>query len=371
MSHEAVLVVNPGSSSLKLGVLDSADRVVAEGGSGAGGSIATEIEKFLVAAPPVDAAGVRVVHGGSEFTHSVLVDDMVESRLAGLVDLAPLHAPLALATMDALQCLRPRLPTVACFDTAFHQSLAPAAATYALPWAWTVEWGIRRFGFHGFSHAYATRRAAELLGRPPSELRLVTCHLGAGASLAAVAGGRSVDTTMGFTPVEGLAMATRSGSVDPGALLWVQRHAGLSVGDAERALGEESGLLGISGVSGDIREVLAAAEEGAERAELALSVYIHRLRAGIAAMVAAMGDVDALVFTGGVGEHSAWARRQACSGLRFLGVALDDARNEDPGTADVDLSRPEAATRTLVVRAREDIEIARSVRQALTANGAD
>jgi acetate kinase len=235
-----------------------------------------------------------------------------------------------------------------------------------LPAAWRERWPLRRFGFHGLSHAYASRRAGEILGRPTSELRIVTAHLGAGASLAAVAGGRSVDTTMGFTPLEGLVMATRAGSVDPGLLLWVQRHGDLDPVAVESALERESGLLGLSRRSGDMRELIAAAADGDQRCAAAIEVYLHRLRAGIAAMAAAMNGVDALVFTGGVGEGSALVRRAACEGLGFLGLAIDVEANESAGGEDADLTAPAAGTQVLVVQAREDVEIARQVRAAIS-----
>ncbi len=363
-----VLVVNAGSSSLKLRLLDGADRVLeaAEEPAAGPGAVAERLAEFLGNVGEVDAAGHRIVHGGARFTSSAVLTDAVAGELRGLSDLAPLHNPPALAGVEALRKLRPGLPEVACFDTAFHATLPPAAATYAVPWAWTERHGIRRFGFHGLSHAYAARRAADLLARPAGELRTVTCHLGAGASLAAVAGGVSVDTTMGFTPLEGLVMATRPGSVDPGVLLYAQRHLGLAVDELERVLDSESGLLGVSGVSSDVRAVLRAAEEGHERARLALAVYAHRLRAGIAAMAAAMGGLDALVFTGGVGEHQPPIREAACEGLAFLGVALDPVRNRAAAT-DGDLSPPGARARVLLVQAREDLEIARETRRLLTA----
>jgi acetate kinase len=358
-----VLVVNPGSSSLKLHVLDPADEVLAEHDVAypEGQAAVEELERFLAAAPPFASAGVRLVHGGPGFRGSVLVDADVLQRLDEVVDLAPLHNPPALAALSTLRRLRPELPLVACFDNSFFAGLPPAAATYAVPWAWIEKWGIRRFGFHGLSHAYASRRAAELLGHPPADLRLVTCHLGSGASLAAVAGGVPVDTTMGFTPLEGLVMATRSGSVDPGVLIWVLRHTPLSVDDLARALDRESGLLGLSGTSGDMREVLEAADRGEERAQLALNVYLHRLRAAIAAMAAAMGGVDAVVFTGGVGENSARVRAEACAGLGFLGLAVDPERNGGTGDRDIGVDRSRA--RVLVVGSREDREIAREVRR--------
>ena len=258
----------------------------------------------------VEAVGHRVVHGGPRYSKSVRIDSEVVGYLATITDLAPLHLPAALAGIAAVGRVLPDVPAVACFDTAFHSSMPAAAATYAIPAEWRERYGIRRYGFHGFSHAYAARIAAQLLGRPESDLRVVTCHLGSGASLAAVWGGRSVDTTMGFTPLEGLVMATRSGSVDPGMLLWLERHAGLTEPELNDALDQRSGLLALAG-TGDMREVLKRGFAGAEDARLAFDVYIHRLRACIASMAAAMGGLDALVFTGGVGENAPEVRSAA------------------------------------------------------------
>ena len=361
-----VLIVNAGSSSLRLRALGNGDVPVAARDAAAADDWEAALSAFLDEAPSPDAAGHRVVHGGEEFTEPVLVDGAVERRLDDLEDLAPLHNPPALMMIRALRRLRPRLPSVCCFDTAFHGTLPPAAATYALPAAWRERWPLRRFGFHGLSHAYASRRAGEMLGRPTSELRIVTAHLGAGASLAAVAGGRSVDTTMGFTPLEGLVMATRAGNVDPGLLLWVQRHGDLDPDAVESALERQSGLLGLSRRSSDMRGLIAAAADGDERCAATIEVYLHRLRAGIAAMAAAMNGVDALVFTGGVGEGSALVRRAACEGLGFLGLAIDVEANESAGGEDADLTAPAAGTQVLVVQAREDVEIARQVRAAIS-----
>jgi len=364
-----VLVVNTGSSSLKLRVLDRDDLVMAAADIAPppGGGIADAINDFLERAPKPDAAGHRVVHGGAEFTAPVLLDAASEERLSRLQDLAPLHNRPALEAIRALQRLRPALASVACFDTSFHASLPAAAATYALPAEWNQRWGLRRFGFHGLSHAYASRRAAELLGQPVEHLRLVTAHLGAGASLAAVADGQSVDTTMGFTPLEGLVMATRSGSVDPGLVLWLQEHAGLSAKSVEHGLEHDSGLAGLAGGSGDMREVLAAVAAGDAGARLALEVYLHRLRASIAAMAAAMGGLDALVFTGGIGQASADVRSRTCEGLSFLGLGIDRRRN-DEGNGDRIVSPPAAVPAVAIVEAREDIEIARLVRQLFGAS---
>jgi acetate kinase len=368
---DRILTVNAGSSSLKLRILDRADEVVCSRDADLDGDSerpGEELAAILAAGGGVDAAGHRVVHGGPDFTRPTRLDPTVEGELDRIADLAPLHNPPAIAAMRALHELRPGLPNVACFDTAFHAAMPAAAATYAVPAAWSQRWPLRRYGFHGLSHAYASRRAAELLGRPLAGLRLVTAHLGAGASLAAVAGGRSVDTTMGFTPLEGLVMATRSGSVDPGLLLWVQRHGRLGAEEMERALDREAGLLALSGRSGDMREVIAGAEEGDERCRLAFDVFVHRLAAGIAAMAAAMGGLDALVFTGGVGENSPAVRTAAAEASAFLGVALDRAAN-DGATADTVLSAGEARVAVVLVRAREDLEIAAQVRGALGEGG--
>ncbi len=359
-----VLVVNAGSSSLKLSCVDGDRRVAGEDLPAVEGRIeAAAVREAVARLGPVDAVGHRIVHGGTEFTSPVIVDPDVRRRLEALADLAPLHQPISLRALDLVTRLLDGVPAVACFDTAFHAHLPDAAATYALPAEWRRRWGLRRFGFHGLSHAYASRRGAELLGRDRSTVRIVTCHLGAGASLAAVDGGVSVDTTMGFTPLEGLVMATRSGSVDPGLVLWLEQHAGLPPSELASALERRSGLAGLAGRA-DLREVLAAEVRGDAEAARAIAVYLHRLRAGIAAMAAAMDGLDALVFTGGVGEHSPEIRARAATGLGFLGIALDRERN-DAGPPDRELSASGARVRSFVVAAREDLEIARGVHEAL------
>jgi acetate kinase len=358
-----ILVVNAGSSSLKLRLLGDEDESVAEHDVAAPGGDAEprELDRAIATMDQVDAVGHRVVHGGDRFRDAVVIDDEVERELRALSDLAPLHQPKSLAALDAVKQALPGIPAVACFDTAFHATLTPVAYTYALPAEWRRRWPVRRYGFHGLSHAYASRRAAEVLGHDTA--RIITCHLGAGASLAAVRDGRSIDTTMGFTPLEGLVMATRSGSVDPGLVLWLLEHAQLAEPELAYALEHEAGLLALAGTP-DMREVLRRREDGDEQARLALGVYLHRLRAGIGAMAAALGGVDALVFTGGVGERSAPVREEACQGLEFLGVALDQSANTH-GDGDRDVSLPGAATRALVIAAREDVEIARQVRALL------
>ena len=355
-----ILVVNAGSSSLKVSLLDDADRSLFERElDGTGGRVDPDALAAAVdGAGDIDAVGHRVVHGGERFSGPAVVDDGVLSYLRSLTPLAPLHQPPSLEAVGEVRRLLPSVPAVACFDTAFHHDLPTAAATYAVPAAWRERWGVRRYGFHGLSHAYAARRAASLLGSPPDSLRLVTCHLGSGASLAAVAGGRSVDTTMGFTPLEGLVMGTRSGSVDPGLLLWLLREGNLGLAELDEALEKQSGLLALAGTA-DMREVLAAGPAGRS----ALDVYIHRLRSLIGAMAASLGGLDGLVFTGGVGERSAPVRALAAEGLGFLGVALDQAANEAEG--DREITAPGAAVRTVVVAAREDLEIARQVRSLL------
>lgn len=360
-----VLVLNAGSSSLKVSVVDPDDRVVAdrEFEVAEGRLDSAQLATVVHDTPGIEAIGHRVVHGGPRYKHSVRIDGDVIKYLVTITDLAPLHMPAALAGIAAGREVLPRTPAVACLDTAFHSRMPAAASTYAVPDEWRMRYGIRRYGFHGFSHAYAARRAAEMLRRSPHELRVVTCHLGSGASLAAVRGGRSLDTTMGFTPLEGLVMATRSGTVDPGALLYLQRHADKSEVELTEDLDRHGGLLALAG-TGDMREVLRRIADGDEDAELAFDVYIHRLRALIAAMAAAMNGLDALVFTGGVGENAAPVRAAAVAGLRFLGLEVGPTLNAtlEP---DSDISAPGATVPTLVVKAREDVEVAREVRRVL------
>jgi acetate kinase len=368
MTTERVLVVNAGSSSLKLSLLGPANQTLDSLDIDPWpGERTAQMTAFIAGLDGVGAVGHRVVHGGSRFRAAVVIDEDVRTAIADLTDLAPLHQPRALAGIDATAALLPGVPAVACFDTAFHATMPETAATYALPAAWRERFGLRRYGFHGLSHGYAARRAAELLGLSAPRLRVVTCHLGAGASLAAVASGRSVDTTMGFTPLEGLVMATRSGNVDPGLLVWLLREAHLSVAELGDGLERCSGLAGLAGLpggSGDMRDVQAAADRGDHDARLAIGVYLHRLCGEIAAMTAAMNGLDALVFTGGIGEHDPAVRAAAATGLAFLGVTIDpDSNNAAQG--DADISAPGSAVRTAVITAREDIEIARQVRAVL------
>ena len=361
-----ILVVNAGSSSCKLRLLGPDDAVLetadlpAISGSDAG-IVAAAIADW--AAPA--AVGHRVVHGGTRFVAPVVLDDAAVARIDALSPLAPLHQPRSLAAISAARAVLPDVVHVAAFDTAFHATLPQAASTYAIPAAWRAL-GVRRYGFHGLSHAYASWRAAALCGREGDDsFRVITCHLGAGASLAAVRGGRSMDTTMGFTPLEGLVMATRSGSIDPGIVTWLVTEHGMSVADVADGLEHRSGLVGLAG-SDDMRAVLDRAASGDGDALLALDVYVHRLRASISAMVASLGGLDALVFTGGVGERSAPVRALAAEGLEFLGIALDELANDTAtGTADAAVGVYGAAVRAFVIHAREDVEIARQVREVV------
>jgi acetate kinase len=350
-----VLVVNAGSSTLKLRLLGPQDELLADEELPAGADLTGVLSQMA----GVDAVGHRVVHGGDRFSSAVRIDTGIEQALRELTELAPLHQPKSLAALDAVSAALPDVPAVACFDTAFHTTLDRGAATYALPREWRERWPLRRYGFHGLSHAYASRRAAELTGAR----RIVTCHLGAGASLAAVLDGRSVDTTMGFTPLEGLVMATRSGNVDAGLVLWLEVRHGISPLAMSEALEHNSGLAGLTG-SADMREVLARAGAGDDDAQLGLAVYLHRLRAAIAAMTAALGGLEALVFTGGVGERAPAVRVQAADGLAFLGVEVDAQANE-AASGDCEITADGARTRALVIAAREDLEIARQVRSLI------
>jgi acetate kinase len=289
-----------------------------------------------------------------------VIDDDVRRELGELVPLAPLHQPRSLAGIDALVKLLPDVRNVACFDTAFHATMPAPAVTYALPAEWVERWPLRRFGFHGLSHAYGSRRAAELVGGG-DDLRIVTCHLGSGASCCAVAGGRSVDTTMGFTPLEGLVMSTRSGTVDPGLVLWLVEQGHLSAEDVDDGLQHRAGLAGLYGGKGDLRDVVPAANGGDQRAAVALGVYLHRLVKEVAGLVAVLGGLDVLVFTGGVGEHQPPIRAATVDRLSFLGLSVDDAANR-AASADAVISPPGVRPATVVVTAREDLQIARETR---------
>ncbi len=361
-----VLVVNAGSSSLKLRLLSDADAIEhsADLKLGAGGSDDDELLNAISGWPEPAVVGHRIVHGGTRFTGPVRIDERVREELDELTSLAPLHQPKSLAALDAVSHALAGITAVACFDTAFHTTIPPEASTYAVPLEWRERYAIRRYGFHGLSHAYAVRRSADLVGQPADHLRIVTCHLGAGASVCAVRGGRSVDTTMGFTPLDGLVMATRSGSIDPGLVLWLEEQEHLTPREVADALEHRSGLLGLAG-TGDLQVIERSAAQGDPRAQLALEVYVHSIVAGIAAMAAATGGLDVLVFTGGVGENSPLVRTRVAGRLSHLGVVVDDVLNAD-AVGDVDVSASASAVRVLVIGAREDLEIAAGARAVMT-----
>jgi acetate kinase len=386
-----VMVINTGSSTVKFSLIESdGERVLLDGQAdwaspparltlhragqspavhelpeaGHGAAVRAALAQLAGGPDEVAAVGHRIVHGGPRYTASVRITPQVMADLAALTDLAPLHVPVNLEGIAAAEAEWPGVPQVAVFDTAFHSTLPPEARTYALPHAWTEDWGLRRYGFHGLSHAYCAGRAAQLLGRPVAGLRLVICHLGQGCSLSAVRDGRCVDTSMGFTPLDGVVMGTRSGAVDPGLLLYVLRHKGISVEEVDRALNGQAGLLGLSGVSGDMRRVLEAARQGHAGARLALDVYAHRLRQTIGAFAATLGGLDALVFTAGVGEHSPDVRAAACRGLEFLGVELDAATNAGC-RPDADIAAAAARVRVLVIATREDLTVVRETVRVL------
>jgi acetate kinase len=344
-----VLVVNAGSTSLKLHLVLEGERV--------------EVVEDLDAVRPaeVGAVGHRVVHGG-HLVEPTVIDDEVRASIEDLAQIAPLHNAPALDAIDEARRLLPAHPHVAVFDTAFHATMPAEAATYAIPRSWREDWGIRRYGFHGLSVQWSSERAAELLGEQGAR-RLVVCHLGGGCSITAVRDGHSVDTTMGFTPLEGVPMATRSGSLDPGALLYVQRTRGLSVDDVDRALNGQSGLKGLSG-GRDLRELEDASRD--ETAQLALDVYTYRIAGAVAAMCTALGGLDAIVFTAGVGEHSPVVRSAVCERLEFLGVKLDASLNER-AAPDADIAAPESNVGVLVIAAHEELVAARAVRTLLEA----
>jgi len=306
----------------------------------------------------IEAVGHRIVHGGKAYRETTRVTPVVAAAIARQVEFAPAHNRFELEAIEAAgRLLGPRVPQIAVFDTAFHATLEPPAYVYPVPCQWLQE-GVRRYGFHGISYQYASRRAAQLLGRPVEKLRLILCHLGNGCSLAAVRNGKSIDTTMGFTPLEGLMMGTRSGSIDPGIVVYLLRHRGYQADQLDQILNRESGLKGVSGLSGDMREIQQAAAQGNAQAQLAFDVYAHRLTREVGAMLAVLGGTDAIVFTGGVGENSPLLRERVCQQLGFLGLQLDSALNACVPN-DQDIAAPQSAVRVLMIHAREEWEIAR------------
>ena len=353
----AILVLNAGSTSLKLHLV----------------SAETESERLRsldeVDPAALDAVAHRIVHGGERFRDPVVVDDAVRAELDHLRSLAPLHNTAALRDLDEARRRFPRLPHVAVFDTAFHATIPAAAATYAVPRRWREEWGVRRYGFHGLSVAWSAQRAPQVVGRAQAPLRQVVCHLGGGSSVTAVVDGSSVDTTMGFTPLEGVPMATRSGSVDPGALVAVLRRSGMDADGLDHALNEESGMRGLAGGDGLMLELERQAAAGDAAAELAVDVFVHRLAGAVAAMAAAAGGIDVLVFTAGIGERSEHVRERVCTRLAFLGIVIDTQRNA-AAAPDCDVAAPGSAVRVAVIRAREELVAAHAARAVLGARSA-
>ena len=390
-----ILVCNAGSSSLKFSLFDAEDEILlADGGIDwirkptrlvfrrAGQPETQEelkLEKHADAAARIlddlragpspalhtledlRAVGHRVVHGGERYTVAVRITPEVKRAIGDLAELAPLHNPASLDGITAVEQVLPNVPQVATFDTAFHATLSESARTYPVPRKWTRDWGMRRYGFHGLSHSYCAGRAAEMIGR--RDLRLVIAHLGNGASVSAVCNGICVDTSMGFTPLEGLVMGTRSGTVDPGMLVYLLRHKGLDVNELDQALNYQSGLLGLSGVSSDMRQVLSELSHNPD-AQLAVDVYVHRIRQTIGAMAATLGGIDALVFTAGVGERAVEIRKQVCQNLNYLGLELDRRANETC-KPDADIAMPGSTARILVIATREDLTIMRETRQLI------
>jgi acetate kinase len=304
----------------------------------------------------IDVVGHRVVHGGQQYQRSTFVTAEVKAAIAALSSFAPLHNPINLEGIEAIEQALGNVPQVAVFDTAFHAQLPLAAAVYPGPYAW-FEQGIRRYGFHGISHQYCAQRTAQLMGKPLKDLQLMVCHLGNGCSLSAIRNGHSVDTTMGFTPLDGLMMGTRSGSVDPGILIYLLRQEGCNADQLEQILNKQSGLKGISGLSADMRQITTAAAAGNAQAQLALDLFIHRLRASIGAMLTSLDRLDALVFTAGVGENSPLVRAAACEGFGFLRLQLDPVKNESH-SVDADIAALDSAVRVFVVHTQEDWAIA-------------
>jgi acetate kinase len=392
-TNTKILVCNAGSSSLKFSLFDAEEEVLlAEGGidwikkptrlvfrqadqleireelklekhTDAVARIFDDLQAgpspVLHSVEELRAVGHRVVHGGERYTSAVLITAEVKRAIEELTELAPLHNPVSLDGINAVEQVLPKIPQVAAFDTAFHATLSEAARTYPLPQKWTREWRIRRYGFHGLSHSYCASQAAKMIGR--RDLRLVIAHLGNGASVSAVRDGVCVDTSMGFTPLEGLMMGTRSGSVDPGVLIYLLRHKGLRVDALDKVLNYESGLLGISGISSDLRQILSDLPHHPD-ARLAVDVYVHRIVKTIGAMAATLGGIDALVFTAGVGEGSPEIRKRVCEKLKHLDLEPDQAANENC-KPDADISMPASPARILVIATREDLTIMRETRR--------
>lgn len=310
----------------------------------------------------ISATGHRVVHGGEEFTSSVLITDKVISEVERCANLAPLHNPPNLLGIYAAQEILPGVPAVAVFDTAFHQTMPPEAYIYALPYELYEKHGVRRYGFHGTSHMYVAKRAAEILGKPIEDLKIITCHIGNGASITAVDGGKSVDTSMGLTPLEGLVMGTRCGDIDPAIVPFVGEREGLSLQELDNLMNKKSGLLGVSGISNDLRDIMKGAEEGNYRAQLALDLYNRRIKRYIAVYAAMMGGLDVIIFTAGVGENAIDVRKESCSDLEFMGVKIDDEKNNTRGKETI-ISSDDSKVTVMIVPTNEELAIARDTKE--------
>lgn len=395
-----ILVINCGSSSLKYQLIDMQnEEVIAKGLAeriGIDGSVLKHqpknSDKITIERPmpshkealqtvvdaltdksygvikdmgEIAAVGHRVVHAGEKFAYSVVLNDEVMNALKECIDIAPLHNPPNIMGIEACRQIMPNVPMVGVFDTAFHQTMPKEAYIYAIPYEFYEKYKIRRYGFHGTSHKYVSERAAAMLGKPLSELKLITCHLGNGASIAAVQYGKSVETSMGFTPLEGLAMGTRSGDIDPAIVKFIAEKENISVAKVDEILNKKSGVLGISGVSSDFRDIEEAAANGNERAQLALDVYIHKVKKYIGAYTALMNGVDAIVFTAGLGENSPETRRDVCKNMDFLGIKLDESKNNVRGK-EVDVATEDSKVRVLLIPTNEELMIARDTKQLIS-----
>jgi acetate kinase len=362
-----ILVINGGSSSFKCWYGEMpGDHLLWSKQLGAESELEPALKSLLAEHPRIDVVGHRIVHGGPIYRESTPLTPEVREAIAQEVEFAPAHNRFELEAVRTVdRVIGANVLQIAVFDTGFHSTLKPAAYVYPGPYSWLEE-GVRRYGFHGINHQHCAGRAAELLGRDPASLKLIICHLGNGASLAAVKSGKSVDTTMGFTPLEGLMMGTRSGSIDPGILVYLIRHRGYTAEQLDQILNKESGLLGVSGISGDMRNIEAGIAASNARAQLAFDVYIHRLLREIGGMLTVLGGVDALIFTAGVGENSPPVRERACERLAFLGLKIDSSQNAHP-KLDQDIATADSKVRVLVIRANEEFQIAKECYRTATA----
>ncbi|MHB1392029.1 MAG: acetate/propionate family kinase [Clostridia bacterium] len=395
-----ILVINCGSSSLKYQLIDMQDEeVIAKGLAeriGIEGSVLKhqpkDSNKITIERPmpthkealqtlvdaltdksygvikdmgEIAAVGHRVVHAGEKFAYSVMLNEDVMNALKECIEVAPLHNPPNIMGIEACRDIMPNVPMVGVFDTAFHQTMPKEAYIYAIPYELYEKYKIRRYGFHGTSHKYVSEKAAEMLGKPLEELKLITCHLGNGASIAAVKHGKSVETSMGFTPLEGLAMGTRSGDIDPAIIKYLAEKENISIVKIDEMLNKKSGVLGLSGVSSDFRDIEDAADNGNERAKLALDVFVHKVKKYIGAYAAVMNGADAIIFTAGLGENSDYIRREVCKDMSFLGIELDEEKNH-VRSKEVDLSKAGSRVKVLLVPTNEELMIARDTKKIIS-----